>query len=65
MTSAILFGSFLLLLVIGVPIGIALGTASLVAIADVPFLSFDLYTPGFVSGSCGGSWVAGSDRASR
>ena len=46
-------------------IGIALGTASLVAIADVPFLSFDLYTPGLVSGRCGGIWVSGSDRASR
>ena len=29
MTTAILFGSFLLLLLIGVPIGIALGAASM------------------------------------
>ena len=50
MTSAILFGSFFLLLVIGVPIGIALGTASLLAIAYIPFLKFDLYALGLVSG---------------
>lgn len=50
MTTAILFGSFFLLLVIGVPIGIALGTASLLAIAYIPFLSFDLYALGLVSG---------------
>lgn len=50
MTTAILFGSFALLLVIGVPIGIALGAASLLAIAYVPFLGFDLYALGLVSG---------------
>ena len=50
MTAAILFGSFFALLVIGVPIGIALGTASLLAIAWIPFLSFDLYALGLVSG---------------
>ena len=50
MTAAILFGTFFALLVIGVPIGIALGTASLVAIAWIPFLSFDLYALGLVSG---------------
>lgn len=50
MTTAILFGSFVLLLLIGVPIGIALGTASLLAIAYIPFLSFDFYALGLVSG---------------
>jgi C4-dicarboxylate transporter DctM subunit len=50
MTSAILFGSFFLLLAIGVPIGIALGAASLLAIAYIPFLNFDLYALGLVSG---------------
>ncbi|WP_281827175.1 TRAP transporter large permease [Jannaschia rubra] len=50
MTVAILFGSFFLLLAIGVPIGIALGTASLLAIAWIPFLNFDLYALGLVSG---------------
>ena len=50
MTTAILFGSFFLLLAIGVPIGIALGAASLLAIAYIPFLSFDFYALGLVSG---------------
>ena len=50
MTTAILFGSFFLLLIIGVPIGIALGTASLLAIAYIPFLSPDMYALGLVSG---------------
>lgn len=50
MTTAILFGSFALLLLIGVPIGIALGAASLLAIAYVPFLNFDFYALGLVSG---------------
>lgn len=50
MTTAILFGSFVLLLLIGVPIGIALGTASLLAIAYIPFLNFDFYALGLVSG---------------
>jgi C4-dicarboxylate transporter DctM subunit len=50
MTTAILFGSFFVLLAIGVPIGVALGTASLLAIAYLPFLGFDLYALGLVSG---------------
>ena len=50
MTSAILFGSFFTLLAIGVPIGIALGSASLIAIAWIPFLNFDLYALGLISG---------------
>jgi len=49
-TAAILFGSFFLLLAIGVPIGIALGSASLLAIAWIPFLNFDLYALGLISG---------------
>ena len=50
MTTVILFGSFILLLLIGVPIGIALGSASLLTIAYIPFLSFDMYALGLVSG---------------
>jgi len=50
MTTAILFGSFFVLVAIGVPIGIALGSASLVAIAYIPFLNFDMYALGLVSG---------------
>jgi len=50
MIAAILFGSFFLLLIIGVPIGVALGMASLIAIAYIPFLGFDLYALGLVSG---------------
>ncbi len=50
MTTAILFGSFFLLLAIGVPIGVALGSASLLAIAYIPFLGYDLYALGLVSG---------------
>ncbi|NBB83539.1 MAG: TRAP transporter large permease subunit [Alphaproteobacteria bacterium] len=50
MTTAILFGSFFVLLLIGVPIGVALGGASLLAIAYVPFLDFDMYALGLVSG---------------
>ena len=50
MTAIILFGSFFALLLIGVPIGISLGVASLLAIANIPFLKFDLYALGLVSG---------------
>ncbi|WP_127104386.1 TRAP transporter large permease [Pararhodobacter zhoushanensis] len=50
MTTAILFGSFAVLLLVGVPIGIALGAASLLAIAYIPFLGFDFYALGLVSG---------------
>jgi C4-dicarboxylate transporter, DctM subunit len=50
MTTTILFGSFFGLLAIGVPIGIALGTASLLALAWIPFLNFDLYALGLISG---------------
>lgn len=50
MTTAILFGAFFVLLAIGVPIGIALGAASMLAILYVPFLSLDLYALGLVSG---------------
>ena len=50
MTTLILFGSFFSLLLIGVPIGISLGVASLLAIAWIPFLNFDMYALGLVSG---------------
>nr|WP_067293029.1 TRAP transporter large permease [Marinobacterium profundum] len=49
MTSAILFGSFITLLLIGVPIGIALGSASLLAIMTLPFLNFEFFTQGLVA----------------
>lgn len=49
MTAAILFGSFLILILIGVPIGIALGSASLLAIMTLPFLNFEFFTQGLVS----------------
>lgn len=41
MTSALLFGSFGLLLLIGVPVGIALAAASMVAILSLPFLNIE------------------------
>lgn len=50
METFFLFGGFFLLLAMGVPIGIALGSASLLAIAYIPFLGFDLYALGLVSG---------------
>ncbi len=50
MIAAILFGSFFLMLLIGVPIGISLGMASLIAITFIPFLNYDLYALGLVSG---------------
>lgn len=50
MTSAVLFGSFVLLMLIGVPIGIALGAASLLAISTIPFLTYDFYALGLISG---------------
>jgi C4-dicarboxylate transporter DctM subunit len=50
MVTAALFGSFVLFLLIGVPIGIALGCASLVALTLVPILNYDLYALGLVSG---------------
>ncbi|MCC4796848.1 C4-dicarboxylate ABC transporter permease [Enterovibrio norvegicus] len=50
MTSLILFAGFFSMLLIGVPIGIALGSASLLAIMYIPFLKPDLYALGLVSG---------------
>lgn len=49
MPSAIRRGSFCRLLVIGVPVGIALGEAWPPAIAQVPFLHFDPRASGLVS----------------
>ena len=49
MTAAILFGSFIVLLLIGVPIGIALGSASMLAIMTLPFLNFEFFTQGLIS----------------
>ncbi|WBA10513.1 TRAP transporter large permease [Salinivibrio kushneri] len=50
MTTTILFVSFLLLVMIGVPIGIALGSASILTILNLPFLNIDFYVQGLVSG---------------
>lgn len=50
MTTFILFGGFAFMLLAGVPIGVALGMASLLAITWIPFLSPDLYALGLVSG---------------
>lgn len=50
MTTPILFISLTLLVAIGVPIGIALGSASILAILNLPFLNIDFYAQGLVSG---------------
>ncbi|HGE5936275.1 TPA: TRAP transporter large permease [Vibrio cholerae] len=50
MTTPILFFSLTLLVAIGVPIGIALGSASILAILNLPFLNIDFYVQGLVSG---------------
>lgn len=50
MTIAILFGSFALLVVLGVPIGIALGSASILTIFALPFLDLKFFALGLVSG---------------
>lgn len=50
MTTPILFLSLTLLVAIGVPIGIALGSASILAILNLPFLNIDFYVQGLVSG---------------
>ncbi|MEZ9231301.1 TRAP transporter large permease [Vibrio amylolyticus] len=50
MTSALLFGSFGLLLLIGVPVGIALAGASMLAILSLPFLNVEFLVQGLVTG---------------
>lgn len=50
MTSALLFGSFGLLLLIGVHVGIALAAASMVAILSLPFLNIEFLVQGLVTG---------------
>ncbi|MCZ4311301.1 TRAP transporter large permease [Vibrio atlanticus] len=50
MTTPILFISFTLLVAIGVPIGIALGSASILSILNLPFLNIDFHVQGLVSG---------------
>ncbi len=50
MTAAILFGGFALLLLLGVPVGIALGCASMLAIIALPFLNMEFFVQGLVSG---------------
>jgi C4-dicarboxylate transporter DctM subunit len=50
MTTSILFISLVILVSIGVPIGIALGSASILAILSLSFLNIDFYVQGLVSG---------------
>ncbi|MBC7001933.1 TRAP transporter large permease [Photobacterium sp. BZF1] len=50
MTSALLFGSFGLLLMIGVPVGIALAGASMIAILSLPFLNIEFLVQGLATG---------------
>lgn len=50
MIAAILFGSFFLMLVIGVPVGIALGVASMLVIVFLPFLNIEFLVQGLISG---------------
>lgn len=50
MIAAILFGSFFLLLLLSVPVGIALGVASMVAIMALPFINMEFFVQGLVSG---------------
>lgn len=50
MTATILFGGFALLLLLGVPVGIALGCASMLAIIALPFLNMEFFVQGLVSG---------------
>ncbi len=50
MTAAILFGGFAVLLVLGVPVGIALGCDSMLAIMALPFLNMEFLVQGLVSG---------------
>lgn len=50
MTSVFLFGSFALLLAIGVPVGIALVGASTVAIFSMPFLNIEFLIQGLATG---------------
>ena len=50
MITAILFGSFILLLLLGVPVGVSLGVASMLAITALPFINMDFFVQGLVSG---------------
>lgn len=50
MTPALLFGSFLILLLIGVPVGVSLAVASLIVIYSLPFLNSEFLVQGLVYG---------------
>lgn len=50
MVVALLFGAFAALLLIGVPVGVALGVASMLAILALPFLNLEFFVQGLVSG---------------
>lgn len=50
MSIIILFAVFVLLLIIGVPVGISLGVASMLAILSMPFINTEFLVQGLVSG---------------
>jgi C4-dicarboxylate transporter, DctM subunit len=50
MTAPVLFGGFFMLLMLGVPVGIALASASMLAIFTLPFLNIEFLVQGLVSG---------------
>ena len=50
MVVALLFGAFAALLLIGLPVGVALGVASMLAILALPFLNLEFFVQGLVSG---------------
>lgn len=50
MAVALLFGAFAALLLMGVPVGVALGVASMLAMLALPFLNLDFFVQGLVSG---------------
>ena len=50
MIAAILFGSFFVLLAMSVPVGIALGVATAIAILFTPLLNLEFLTQGLVAG---------------
>lgn len=50
MVVALLFGAFAALVLMGVPVGVALGVASMLAILALPFLNLEFFVQGLVSG---------------
>ncbi len=50
MATTILFSSFIILLLLGVPVGISLGVASMLTIVALPFINMEFFIQGLVSG---------------